>query len=84
MKQLIILSFALAATAANAQAVPNPGACRADAAKLCPSITGANAAGTNNTASIESCLTKKIDQVSAACKENMAAMKAAKASSTKK
>jgi hypothetical protein len=83
MKQLIILSFALAATAASAQPVPNPGACRADAVKLCPSVAGANAAGTSNTASLEACLTKKIDQVSAACKENMAAMKAAKASSTK-
>jgi hypothetical protein len=76
MKLPIILSLALLTTAgaANAQAVPKPGACRADAQKLCP-----DAVASMDRSKVQACLVQKIAQVSPDCKENMAAMKAAQA-----
>lgn len=73
MKLPIILSLALAATAASAQQVPHPGACRADAQKLCP-----DAVASMNRDAVQACLVQKASQVSADCKANLVAMKAAK------
>lgn len=74
MKLPLILSLALLTTAgaANAQAVPKPGACRADAQKLCPDAVAAMDRG-----KVQACLMEKMAQVSPDCKQNMAAMKAA-------
>jgi hypothetical protein len=75
MKMHMIVSLALLTTAgaASAQTVPHPGACKTDAAKLCPEAVAAM-----DRAAVQGCLTQKISQVSADCKANMMAMKAQK------
>ncbi|TFU06393.1 hypothetical protein EUV02_05230 [Polymorphobacter arshaanensis] len=79
MKLHLILSVALLATAgaASAQTVPHPGACKADASKLCPDAVAAM-----DRTAVQACLTQKIAQVSPDCKANMAAMKQANAAAT--
>ena len=79
MKLHLILSVALIATAgaASAQTVPHPGACKADASKLCPDAVAAM-----DRSAVQACLTQKIAQVSPDCKANMAAMKQANAAAT--
>lgn len=76
MKLHIIVSLALLATAggASAQTVPHRGACKADAAKLCPEAVAAM-----DRSAVQGCLMQKMSQVSADCKANMMAMKSEKA-----
>jgi hypothetical protein len=75
MKLHLIVSLALLATAgaASAQAVPHPGACKADAAKLCPEAVAAM-----DRSAVQACLAQKVSQVSPDCKANLVAMKAQK------
>jgi hypothetical protein len=79
MKLHLILSVALLASAgaASAQTVPHPGACKADASKLCPDAVAAM-----DRTAVQACLTQKIAQVSPDCKANMVAMKQANAAAT--
>jgi hypothetical protein len=77
MKLPVILALALAATTANAQpAVPHPGACRADAQKLCP-----DAVASMDRSKVQACLAGKLTEVSSDCKDNLVAMKKAEAAS---
>lgn len=73
MKMHFVLAAAMlvGATAAAAQSVPHPGACRADAAKLCPDAVKAM-----DRTAVQACLTQKAAQLSPDCKANMVAMKA--------
>lgn len=68
-----IVSFSLAG-AATAQTVPNSGACRTDAQKLCGSEVR-----TRDKAKIQACLVANAAKVSAPCQENLKAAKAAQA-----
>jgi hypothetical protein len=62
------------AGAATAQTAPNPGACKADAQKLCGSEVR-----TRDKAKIQACLVANAAKVSVPCQENLKAAKAAQA-----
>lgn len=62
------------AGAAVAQTVPNSGACKTDARKLC-----GTEAKTRDKAKIQACLVANVEKVSAPCRENLKAAQAAKA-----
>ena len=71
------LMFALAslflASAAMAQTEPHPGACKADAQKLCSAEVRSR-----DKAKIQACLVANAEKVSANCRENLKAAKDAK------
>lgn len=66
-----VVSLSLAG-AATAQTAPNPGACKADAKKLCGSEVR-----TRDKAKIQACLVANAAKASAPCQENLMAAKAA-------
>ncbi len=68
-----VVSLGLA-SAATAQTAPNPGACKADAQKLCGSEVR-----TRDKAKIQACLIANAAKASAPCQANLAAAKAAQA-----
>lgn len=68
-----LVSLGLASAAA-AQTVPNPGACKADAKKLCETE-----ARSRDKVKIQACLVSHAAEVSAPCQENLKAAKAAQA-----
>jgi hypothetical protein len=76
MKTRLILAAALLSltAAASAQTVTHPGACKADAMKLC-----GTEAKTRDKAKIQACLVANIEKVSPDCRENLKAAQAAKA-----
>jgi hypothetical protein len=66
-----IVSLSLAGTAM-AQSVPNPGACKADAQKLCGSEVKSR-----DKAKVQACLVANSAKVTKPCGENLMAIKAA-------
>ena len=62
------------AGAAAAQTAPHPGACKADAKKLCGTEVKSR-----DKAKIQACLVANAEKVSPDCRENLMAAKAAKA-----
>lgn len=68
-----VVSFSLAGAAA-AQTAPNPGACKADAQKLCGSEVRSR-----DKAKIQACLAANAAKVSVPCQDNLKAAKAAQA-----
>lgn len=73
--QLLAAVIALGLSgAAEAQTAPNPGACKADAKKLCGSE-----AKSRDKAKIQACLVANAEKVSTPCRENLKAAQAAKA-----
>jgi hypothetical protein len=72
---LIVAAVSLTiAGAAAAQTVPNPGACKTDAKKLC-----GTEAKSRDKAKIQACLVANAEKVSAPCRENLKAAQAANA-----
>ena len=72
MKLQLILSVALLATAcaASAQTVPHPGACKADASKLCPDAVAAM-----DRTAVQACLTQSqygCDETGQCCRNRCA------------
>jgi hypothetical protein len=68
-----VVSLSLAGHA-TAQTAPNPGACKADAQKLCGSEVR-----TRDKAKIQACLVGNVAKVSAPCHDNLMAAKTAQA-----
>jgi hypothetical protein len=68
-----LLSLCLVGATAVAQTEPYPGACKADARKLCSAEVSSR-----DKDKIQACLVANAEKVSANCRENLKAAKAAK------
>lgn len=74
LQMLFVVASLSLAGAATAQTAPNPGACKADAQKLCGTEVRSR-----DKAKIQACLVANSAKVSTPCRENLMAAKAAQA-----